>query len=229
GRQRRRRGHGRFDPGRDQLRPGLDSRREPGPNRRRRAGEPEPAEHQDRADRLPPSAGDPRREPRRRLSRLSRVRAGRRLPLPAERGASALRLPDRRGVPAVSLLLEALKKAELAKQQGTATQPGESLPPPDQAGSGLSLEPGPGPQTRPPLITRDRLPDITQPLEILSEDLPSAGARREPSPVEPGGAPAVAPAPVSPRASADPGEAARQAARQAEERDRLSAAQLVEP
>jgi len=127
----------------------------------------------------------------------------------------------------VSLLLEALKKAELAKQQGTATQPGESLPPPDQAGSGLSLEPGPGPQTRPPLITRDRLPDITQPLEILSEDLPSAGARREPTPAESGGAPAVAP-PVNPRPSADASERTAHAAAEEEERERLSARQLFE-
>jgi Flp pilus assembly protein TadD len=128
----------------------------------------------------------------------------------------------------VSLLLEALKKAELAKQQGTASQPGEGSPLPDHAGSGLTLEPGPGPQTRPPLITRDRLPDITQPLEILSEDLPSAGARREPTPAEAGGAPAVAPAPVNLRASADASERATQVAAEQEERDRLSARQLFE-
>jgi len=127
----------------------------------------------------------------------------------------------------VSLLLEALKKAELAKQQGTASQPGEGSPPPDQAGSGLSLEPSPGPQTRPPLITRDRLPDITQPLEILSEDLPSAGARREPTPAESGGAPAVAP-PVNPRPSADASERIAHAAAEEEERERLSARQLFE-
>ena len=129
----------------------------------------------------------------------------------------------------MSLLLEALKKAELAKQQGTASQqPGEASTLPDHTGSGLSLEPGPGPQTRPPLITRDRLPDITQPLEILSEDLPSAGARREPAPAEARGAPPVASAPVSPRENPDASERPTQVAAKEEERDRLSARQLFE-
>jgi Tfp pilus assembly protein PilF len=67
----------------------------------------------------------------------------------------------------VSLLLEALKKAELAKQQNPPA-PHSEVPAPtsEYAGAPLSVEP--------PNITRDRLPDITQPLEILSTDLPSA-------------------------------------------------------
>jgi len=56
----------------------------------------------------------------------------------------------------VSLLLEALKKAELAKQ--AAKEPSRA-------------------QGEPPL-TRDKLPDITQPMEIRSDDL----SRTEPTP-----------------------------------------------
>jgi tetratricopeptide (TPR) repeat protein len=77
----------------------------------------------------------------------------------------------------VSLLLEALKKAELAKQQNAAAQQGEPTVP--AAESGLHLQPLAANSVEPPLITRDRLPDITQPLEILSEDLPSARVRRD--------------------------------------------------
>ena len=109
----------------------------------------------------------------------------------------------------MSLLLEALKKAELAKQNASGQQ-GEPTHAPADLGGGLSLEPAPGDASERPLITRDRLPDITQPLEILSEDLPSAGVRREASaaPSGPSAAPMAAasgPATVSPdddRASA---------------------------
>src|SRR5437879_7988877 len=58
----------------------------------------------------------------------------------------------------MSLLLEALKKAELARQVAK----GEAPPP----------EPNPEPTK--PVMTREKLPDITQPLEILSDDLPSS-------------------------------------------------------
>src|SRR2546427_9166872 len=58
----------------------------------------------------------------------------------------------------MSLLLEALKKAELAKQVAK----GEAPPP----------EPTPEPTK--PVMTREKLPDITQPLEIISDDLPSS-------------------------------------------------------
>jgi Flp pilus assembly protein TadD len=60
----------------------------------------------------------------------------------------------------MSLLLEALKKAELAKQTAKAEAP----PEPEAAPS--------APSTR--VITREKLPDITQPLEILTDDLPSS-------------------------------------------------------
>ena len=69
----------------------------------------------------------------------------------------------------MSLLLDALKKAELAKQIARADSS------PEQAGSEPAAE---GPARR--VITREKLPDITQPLEILTDDLPSA----EPKPVE---------------------------------------------
>ena len=50
----------------------------------------------------------------------------------------------------MSLLLEALKKAELAKQAAKESPPAADTPPP---------------------FTRDRLPDISQPMEIHSDDL----------------------------------------------------------
>ncbi len=126
-------------------------------------------------------------------------------------------------MPAVSLLLEALKKAELAKQQGTASQPPDSAAPhPDPGSSGLALEPGPADVAERPLITRDRLPDITQPLEILSEDLPSAGVRREAP------APSVPPVSMSAPPPVGAGAAERASDAELEEQDRVSARQLFE-
>jgi len=112
----------------------------------------------------------------------------------------------------VSLLLEALKRAEAAKQQGA--QPGAGEP------ASLSLESGPPAEAAPPLMTRDRLPDITQPLEILSDDLPSSAASR----TEP---PQAAPAMRAPAASrarellleADPVPPAAPASRSAGEKE----------
>ena len=61
----------------------------------------------------------------------------------------------------MSLLLEALKKAELAKQIAKAEVP--------------APEPQPAPpEPTKPVMTRERLPDISQSLEILSDDLPSS-------------------------------------------------------
>jgi hypothetical protein len=57
----------------------------------------------------------------------------------------------------MSLLLEALKKAELAKQSADTSPAADPV---------LSID---------PVITRDTLPDISQPLEIRANDLPSAG------------------------------------------------------
>lgn len=97
----------------------------------------------------------------------------------------------------MSLLLEALKKAELAKQAAKPeTSPAVSPPEP-------TLEPAA------PVMTRERLPDISQPLEILTDDLPSSQKRapldQAQSPLsiqeaEPGPAPEPMPAdePLSP-------------------------------
>ena len=78
----------------------------------------------------------------------------------------------------MSLLLEALKKAELAKQAAKGS--GASRPPALE----LQLEP----ELAEPVITREKLPDITQPLDISTEDLPSSQAA----------SPAPAPEPVAP-------------------------------
>ena len=64
----------------------------------------------------------------------------------------------------MSLLLEALKKAELAKQ---AAKP-ETSP---------AVSPEPTLEPAAPVMTRERLPDISQPLEILTDDLPSSQKR----------------------------------------------------
>jgi tetratricopeptide (TPR) repeat protein len=74
----------------------------------------------------------------------------------------------------MSLLLEALKKAELAKQVAKAEAPSAE---PERAPS----------EPTKPVVTREKLPDIRQPLEILTDDLSSseskaaetAGARPE--------------------------------------------------
>jgi len=65
----------------------------------------------------------------------------------------------------MSLLLDALKKAELAKQVAKAESPT-----PEQSGSEPAAE-EPAPRA---ITTRAKLPDITQPLEILTDDLPSS-------------------------------------------------------
>jgi len=108
----------------------------------------------------------------------------------------------------MSLLLDALKKAELAKQIAKAESPtpepaGTESAPPDAARR---------------VITREKLPDITQPLEILTDDLPSsseqksepASARQdlslEPPPFEPASQPPVSmneAAQAGPRAQAE--------------------------
>jgi Tfp pilus assembly protein PilF len=59
----------------------------------------------------------------------------------------------------MSLLLEALKKAELAKQAAKAESPAAESP-----------------AAEPAVVTREKLPDITQPLEILTDDLSSSAS-----------------------------------------------------
>jgi Flp pilus assembly protein TadD len=128
-------------------------------------------------------------------------------------------------LPEVSLLLEALKKAELAKQQGAGGQQGGEAapaPPAGDAAGGLSLEPLGGASAGQPLMTRDKLPDITQPLEIFTEDLaprgrPGAAAASAPAPESAAAAPARSTAPVE-----------RPAAQSTEDIERSSARQLFE-
>jgi tetratricopeptide (TPR) repeat protein len=77
----------------------------------------------------------------------------------------------------MSLLLEALKKAELAKQgrKPADGEPAELAIAAEPEPSRPSADARPAAQT---VITREELPDISQPLEILSEDLPSSAPRR---------------------------------------------------
>ena len=125
----------------------------------------------------------------------------------------------------MSLLLEALKKAELAKQQGAGgpQHTGESAPASGEPAASLSLEPQVGASAGQPLMTRDRLPDITQPLEIFTEDLAPRGRA---------GAPAPAPSSPSDLAPAVPirpsGAAERATAQATEDAERASARQLFE-
>lgn len=121
----------------------------------------------------------------------------------------------------MSLLLEALKKAELAKQQAAAGQSGATGAEPGAAenpGGAAPLELAP----EKPLITRDRLPDITQPLEILSEDLPSAAAPKRDRP-----APGASAVPGRELTLAEP-PGSKPAAAATPEQDRAQARQLFE-
>ena len=79
----------------------------------------------------------------------------------------------------MSLLLEALKKAELAKQAAKA-----------ESQTAESLAAGPG------VVTREKLPDITQPLEILSDELPSSEPAAQGSRAAPAERAAPAPEPT---------------------------------
>jgi tetratricopeptide (TPR) repeat protein len=88
----------------------------------------------------------------------------------------------------MSLLLDALRKAEKAKE--AAQGAGKSKAPSTDA---LSLEPTAEEEKR--VMTRDKLPDISTPLEIGSEDLAPRRAAAQP-PVE-NAAPPAAPAPPS--------------------------------
>jgi len=118
----------------------------------------------------------------------------------------------------MSLLLEALKKAEQAKQGETTQQTGAGGGSGIPAGEGLSLAPEdapPGRGTSQP-ITRDRLPDITQNLEILSDELGAGGsptASRDTS-TAPGTRPGRAPRTPASRTPERDLDSEREAARQ---------------
>ena len=102
----------------------------------------------------------------------------------------------------MSLLLEALKKAELAKQAAKGEAPA----------AGAQAEPLPG--TAAPVTTREKLPDISQPLEILTEDLPSSEKRpaaEPPSTLSLEEPEAISPAPEPVPAAAESARAAERA------------------
>ena len=74
----------------------------------------------------------------------------------------------------MSLLLDALKKAERAKQDAQRQAESESAASPPEGG--LSIE-QPAAEDA-PVRTRDQLPDISQPLEIESERLLGKSLKR---------------------------------------------------
>jgi len=128
----------------------------------------------------------------------------------------------------MSLLLEALKKAERAKEEAQRRAGGEAEP----AASSFDPEAtvvDPGKH----VTTRDELPDIHAPLEILSEDLQSSRQKARPLElaIEEIAAPAPPPAP-EPRPAAAPAkqrEAARASAQaEAQNTDRVAAQKVFE-
>jgi Tfp pilus assembly protein PilF len=98
----------------------------------------------------------------------------------------------------MSLLLEALKKAEKAKEEAqrrARTEGGEPE---------LQIEAEtPAPEPSKPVLTRDKLPEISQPLEIVTDDLPPArtAAPQSPEPAR-AEAPRAEPAAAGDRAAA---------------------------
>src|SRR3954464_6113463 len=123
----------------------------------------------------------------------------------------------------MSLLLEALKKAEKAKEEAQRRAKGEPAvrTPLELQADGVPAEPR---RDTKPVLTRAELPDISQPLEILSEDF---GSRPRTGPAEVKGPFAGArAAAVRPQASA--GEPATEAAaREVAEQSERSAAKKV--
>lgn len=101
----------------------------------------------------------------------------------------------------MSLLLEALKKAEKAKEEAQKRARAE--------GGDEAATANPEPE-RKPVVTRDKLPDIAStPLEIVSDDLspppaPKPAPRSEPAVevVDPAPAPKAAPRPSAPKPAA---------------------------
>ena len=129
----------------------------------------------------------------------------------------------------MSLLLEALKKAELAKQASQPESPSEPQPEtrPEIAAESTPEKPAVRSEElsivqdfREPVITRESLPDITQTLEIRSEDFASAKSAPKPrQPAEPGIRPQTVAEPAADAAAVEPAPAkdtlrSREAARQ---------------
>lgn len=89
----------------------------------------------------------------------------------------------------MSLLLEALKKAEKAKEEAQAQARA-------RADNGEGAGAPAAEAERKPVLTRDKLPEISTPLEILSDDLTPAA----PAPERPALEPAAPPRPPKPAA-----------------------------
>jgi tetratricopeptide (TPR) repeat protein len=115
----------------------------------------------------------------------------------------------------MSLLLEALKKAEKAKEDAQRRARGDD----GEAGDAPRDEAG-----RKPVLTRDKLPEISTSLEIVSDDLspppaPASTAGPALEPLEPPPAPKARPAPKAPprpaaaKPSDDPAAASRASAK----------------
>lgn len=130
----------------------------------------------------------------------------------------------------MSLLLEALKKAEKAKEEAQRRAGGE----PDPAASSFDPEATVADPGR-HVTTRDELPDISAPLEILSEDL--QGSRQKARPLELAIEEVAAPPPAPPPAleqrpaatTAQKREAARASAQaESQNADRVAAQKVFE-
>jgi tetratricopeptide (TPR) repeat protein len=113
----------------------------------------------------------------------------------------------------MSLLLEALKKAEKAKEEAQRRARGED---------GEAREASAAEAERRPVLTRDKLPEISTSLEIMSDDLsppPAPASTPALEPLEPPPAPKARPAPKAPprpaaaKPSDDPAAASRASAK----------------
>ncbi|HYD57643.1 MAG TPA: tetratricopeptide repeat protein [Burkholderiales bacterium] len=94
----------------------------------------------------------------------------------------------------MSLLLEALKKAERAKEEALRKGARQDAPAGSAPRTELSIEADPPAPERKHVVTRSELPDIHQPLEILSDDIGPATRATPSEPKPPSGAPRAAPA-----------------------------------
>ena len=119
----------------------------------------------------------------------------------------------------MSLLLEALKKAEKAKEEAQRRASADASPAADSAASA----PAAAAAERKPVVTRDKLPDISAQLEIVSDDFEPVAAPAAPAlELEPA-------AKSAPAAAANaPGAATRRGAPPADEAGRATARKVFE-
>jgi tetratricopeptide (TPR) repeat protein len=127
----------------------------------------------------------------------------------------------------MSLLLEALKKAEKAKEEAQRRARAE--------GGEAADAPVPGQAERKPVVTRDKLPDISTNLEIVTDDLaPPDASKPQPRPeptLEPLDLPGSKPQPAAkapPRAPTPKPSAAKTGDEQASAAGRSSAKKVFE-